>query len=293
VKDNRSRPQPEVVATTVVPRARKSSGQENFPVASWLLARERRPQVMAFYAFVRLADDIADDPELSADLKLAHLDRLERALVAGEGAEDWRRPAAVLRRTLDRTGVADRFARDLLEAFRRDARNAPCRDWDDLIDYCRYSAMPVGRFLMALHGEDERPGAASDALCTALQILNHLQDCGGDWRLLHRLYVPLRWLEAEGLGVDDLLAPAAGQAMRRVLDRVLDGVDQLLAVARPLGRLMRDRRLGMEAAAIARLALALSDELRRRDPLAERVELSRPRFLAVAAAGALSGLVGR
>jgi squalene synthase HpnC len=280
-------------AGAAAPAARKGSGEENFPVASLLLARARRPQVMAFYAFVRLADDIADDPGLEAAAKLRHLDALEAALLAGDGVEDWRAPAATLRRSLDRAGVADRFARDLLAAFRQDALNQPCRTWDDLIDYCRFSAMPVGRFLMALHGEDEGPGAASDALCTALQILNHLQDCGDDWRQLRRLYVPLDWLEAEGLSPDHLLAPRASPALRRVLHRVLDGVDGLMATARPLGRQMRDRRLGMEAAAIVRLALALGDELRRRDPLAERVELSRPRFLAHAAWGALGRLVGR
>lgn len=275
------------------PRARKGSGAENFPVASRLLAPARRPQVMAFYAFVRLADDIADDPALSAAHKLARLDELEQALVAGRGADDWRRPAATLRRVLDGCGVSDRFARDLLRAFRRDAHNRPCRDWDDLIDYCRFSAMPVGRFLMALHGEDETPGPASDALCTALQILNHLQDCADDWRRLGRLYVPLAWLDAEGRGPNDLLAPAADAALRRVLDRVLAGVDELLATARPLGRQMRDRRLGLEAAVIVRLAMALRDQLYRKDPLAGRVELSKPRFLAVAAAAALARLAGR
>jgi hydroxysqualene synthase len=275
------------------PRARKGAGEENFPVASLLLSPARRPTVMAFYDFVRLADDIADDSGLPAHQKLGRLDELEQALVAGRGDDDWRRPAAALRRALDRCGVPDRFARDLLRAFRRDAHNRPCRDWDDLIDYCRYSAMPVGRFLMALHGENDAPGPASDALCTALQILNHLQDCAEDWRQLGRLYVPLTWLAAEGLTPDDLLSPASSAALRRVLDRVLGGVDQLLLTAAPLGRQMRDRRLGLEAAVIVRLAKALRDRLYRDDPLAGRVELSKPRFAAIAAAAVLARLAGR
>lgn len=271
------------------PAARKSSEQENFPVASLLLPAGLRPHVMAFYAFVRLADDIADDGGLGAEAKLAYLDALEAALLAGEGAGDWRAPAARLRRSLDESGVSDRFARDLLRAFRADARNQPCRNWDDLIDYCRYSAMPVGRFLMALHGEGERPAAASDALCTALQILNHLQDCGDDWRDLRRLYVPLEWLRAEGLEPDALLATEAGPALRRVLDRVLAGVDELLVEAGPLGRLLVSRRLGLESAVIVKLAEALRVELGRRDPLAERVELSKPRRLVAGLRGLLAG----
>ncbi|MDP6709569.1 MAG: squalene synthase HpnC [Alphaproteobacteria bacterium] len=275
------------------PVARKASTEENFPVASLLLPAGLRPQVMAFYAFVRLADDIADDPDLDCEAKLARLDAFEAALDAGEGEGDWRAPAAVLRQSLDASGVPDRFARDLLRAFRSDARNAPCRDWDDLIDYCRYSAMPVGRFLMALHGEDEGPGAASDALCTALQILNHLQDCGDDWRQLQRLYVPLSWLQEEGLEADALLASSASPALRRVLDRALAGVDELLAEARPLGRLMRNRRLGLESAVIVNLAVALRGELDRRDPLAERVELSKPKRLWVGLGGIVQGLLRR
>jgi len=248
---------------------------------------------MAFYDFVRLADDIADDPNLERDQKLAHLDALDAALIAGGSETDWRAPAATLRASLAATGVADHFARDLLQAFRRDAINQPCRDWDDLIDYCRYSAMPVGRYLLALHGEDETPGPAADALCTALQILNHLQDCGDDWRKLRRLYLPLDWIEAEGLGTDALLAAYSSGAFRHVLDRALDGVDALLVLAAPLARQMRNRRLGYESAAIVALARALRDQLRRRDPLAERVALSRPAFLAVAARGVASRLIGR
>lgn len=248
---------------------------------------------MAFYDFVRLADDIADDPALPTEQKLVHLNALDAALTAGDGGNDWRAPASALRASLAATGVSDRFARDLLTAFRRDAVNAPCQDWDDLIDYCRYSAMPVGRFLMALHGEDDGPGPASDALCTALQILNHLQDCGDDWRRLRRLYVPLEWLEGEGLDTSVLLAPRSSAAFRRVLDRVLDRIDDLLTLADPLGGQMRDLRLGLESAAIVALAKALRHQLRRRDPLAERVELGKPAFLAVAGRGVISRLIRR
>ncbi len=275
------------------PRALKSHREENFPVASVLLPATLRPHVMAFYHFVRLADDIADSDELALEEKLAHLDHLDAVLTGAAAAEPWSEAGDGLRHSLAGSGVDARFARELLVAFRRDAENAPCRTWNDLIDYCRYSAMPVGRYLMALHGEDETPGSASDALCTALQILNHLQDCGDDWRALGRLYVPLDWLEAEGLGADDLLAPRSDARLRRVLDRTLDGVDALLVEAAPLARRMRHRRLGLESAVIVSLARRLRHELRRRDPLAERVELTKGARLAAGLGGIAAGLLRR
>ncbi len=275
------------------PIAVKTHGEENFPVASLLLPAALRPHVMAFYRFVRLADDIADNPDLEREEKLGYLDRLEAALVGTETAEDWCLPAVRLAESLAASGVDASFARRLLTAFRRDAINEPCRNWDDLIEYCRYSAVPVGRYLMALHGETEAPVTASDALCTALQILNHLQDCGEDWRQIRRLYIPLDWLTAEGLTPDDLLAPRADEQLRRVLDLVLDRVDALLIEAAPLARRMRHRRLALESAVIVSLAERLRDALRRRDPLAERVELAGPARLAAGLAGILAGILRR
>ena len=275
------------------PRVVKSHREENFPVASILLPAALRPHVMAFYRFVRLADDIADSPVLRREEKIAHLEQLESVLQEEAAAEAWSRPGEKLRESLATTGVDDIFARHLLTAFRRDAVNDPCRSWDDLIDYCRYSAMPVGRYLMALHGEAEEPGSASDALCSALQILNHLQDCATDWRALGRLYVPLDWLEAEGLAPDDLLRAGTDARLRRVLDRTLDGVDDLLIEAAPLARRMRHRRLGLESAVIVALARRLRDQLRRRDPLAERVELATGARLAAGLAGIVAGVLRR
>ena len=94
----------------------------------------------------------------------------------------------------------------MLHAFRLDAVKLRYRDWDDLMAYCRYSASPVGRQLLDLHGESRDTWPASDALCSALQVLNHLQDCADDYRLLDRVYLPLTDLAAEGIGVEALTA---------------------------------------------------------------------------------------
>ncbi|MBN8909015.1 MAG: squalene/phytoene synthase family protein, partial [Rhodospirillales bacterium] len=156
----------------------KDRGDENFPVGSALIAPRLRPHVHAFYAFARNADDIADSPTLAAEDKVFRLDTMEEVLL---GRREGGSPSALrLRASLAETGVTAQHSLDLLVAFRRDATKRRYASWDELYDYCRYSAMPVGRHVLDLHGEDAATHAPSDALCTSLQVLNHLQDCGRD-----------------------------------------------------------------------------------------------------------------
>jgi squalene synthase HpnC len=160
-------------------RSGKGHSDENFPVASWLIDARYRGIILAFYEFVRVADDIADHASLKPDDKLAQLDRLEQNLL---GNGDDNREAVRLRNALAERGLPPRHAQDLLTAFRMDVTKLRYTDWDDLIHYCSYSAMPVGRFVLDVHGESRATWAANDALCAALQINNHLQDCGKDFR---------------------------------------------------------------------------------------------------------------
>jgi farnesyl-diphosphate farnesyltransferase len=265
----------------------KEAGAENFPVASFLIRRDLRRHVRAFYRFARAADDIADAPGLMPAGKLARLDLLEQALTTGAPAL----PAvAPLRESLRATGVADVHARELLQAFRQDATTTRWRDWAALTAYCRVSAAPVGRHVLALHGIGDAAWPASDALCAALQVLNHLQDCGEDHRALGRVYLPMDLVRAQGARVHDLAGAQLTPALRAVLDTVLDRVDALLVVARALpGQVRRgprpDRRLAGECAAILAVAVRLSQRLRRGDPLAGRVRLSPIDRLVVMATG--------
>jgi hydroxysqualene synthase len=270
--------QPETVETP----SGKGAGDENFPVASLLVARRLRPHVARFYAFARAADDIADNPGLPPEDKLRRLDLLEAGLDGRPGVA----VAFALRESLAETGVPDRHARDLLAAFRQDATKLRYRDWDDLLGYCELSANPVGRYLMDLHGEARALWPAADALCTALQILNHLQDCQADYRRLDRVYLPVDWLAGQGIEVEVLDLPAAPPGLRRVLDLCLDGCEALIATARTRPVRPRSRRLHAEMALITRLAARLAARLRRQDPLAGRVGLSRADF----ARAGLSGL---
>jgi squalene synthase HpnC len=257
----------------------KGSGDENFQVGSWLLPPALRPHVAAFYAFVRAADDVADNPALAPDDKIARLDAFERALTGPEDAAAALPKAQALRASLAETGVTARHAVDLLAAFKRDATKLRYRDWPDLLGYCALSASPVGRYLLDLHGEPTELYAYSDPLCDALQVLNHLQDCQADYRALNRVYLPLDSFAAAGIDVTALDQPQSSPALRQVLDRALDGVDQLLARARALPRVLASRRLAAESGVIVAIAERLAALLRRRDPVATRVELSKPQFL--------------
>lgn len=261
------------------PASGKTARGENFPVGSWLIAAPLRPHVAQFYAFARAADDVADTRGLPAAEKLRLLDRFEAGL---DGVADSPDCARRLRECLGACGVTDVHARNLLAAFRRDAVNPRCADWGDLLGYCALSAHPVGRFLLDLHGESPerspRIYAASDALCAALQVLNHLQDIDLDCRALDRIYLPQDWLAAEGVAETDLVALGATPGLRRVIDRTLDGCDGLIARAAALPAGLRSRRLAAESAAILALARRLAARLRRGDPLAMRVALSRGDF---------------
>jgi hydroxysqualene synthase len=257
----------------------KGTRHENFQVGSWLLPAALRPHVAAFYAFVRAADDIADNPDLAPDDKIRRLERFEAALTGPPGLAASLPKAQALRTTLLATGVSSRHALDLLAAFKRDATKRRYRDWPDLLSYCALSASPVGRFLLDLHGETRELYRFSDPLCDALQVLNHLQDCRADYLGLDRVYLPLDGFDAAGVGVEALRGRGASAALRAVLDRALGGVDELLSSAGNLPRALRSSRLAGESAVVLEMARRLAKELRARDPLAERVELTRPAFL--------------
>ena len=271
--------------TLETPSGKGRSG-ENFPVGSWLIRRDLRPHVHAFYRFARNADDIADNPALTPDDKVRRLDRMAAILDGASGDDS---PAAVaMHASLAQTGVTAQHCHDVLHAFRLDATKLRYRDWDDLMGYCRYSASPVGRQLLDLHGESRDTWPPSDALCSALQVLNHLQDCAADYHALDRVYLPLDDLGAAGCTVEALAAPAAVPGLRRVIDSLLDRTEALIAAARDLPPRVAARGLRWESAVIVALAGRLALRLRRGDPLATRVKLSKNDFTAAFLTGILA-----
>lgn len=271
-------------------RSGKGSHDENFPVASLLIRRRHRPAILAFYEFVRVADDIADHPSMPGPEKLAHLDKLEATLLGDDDSEP---EGVALRAMLRRHGLTPLHAQHLLQAFRQDVVKKRYADWDELIDYCRFSAMPVGRYVLDVHGEPQSTWPASDALCAALQIINHVQDCAKDYRDLDRVYVPLDALGANGLDVNALAAPQASPALRKTLRGLLGRTTLLLQQSRPFASQVGDTRLAMEIAAIQALAERLIGVLHDHDPLCDKVHLSKAAMLGTAGRAAVSVLARR
>ena len=276
--------------TPVEARSGKGHRDENFPVASRLIHPRHRAPILAFYEFVRTADDIADHSTLAPQEKLALLDRLGATLL-GKSDDD---PVGVaLRSQLAARQLSPRHAQDLLAAFRLDVTKLRYRDWDDLIGYCTYSAMPVGRFVLDVHGESRATWPANDALCAALQIINHLQDCGKDYRNLDRVYIPLDVLAETGASVEELAAGRASASLLACIHKVASRTGALLRDSKPFSASIEDTRLALEVAVIHTFAERLVRLLAQRDPLSERVHLGKAGVAGFGVLGLLWGATRR
>jgi hydroxysqualene synthase len=268
-------------------RSGKGHRDENFPVASHLIHPRFRAPILAFYDFVRVADDIADHADLAPERKLELLDRLEASLLGTSEAD----PEGVrLRAILAERSLSPRHAQDLLDAFRLDVTKLRYANWDELMHYCGLSAMPVGRYVLDVHGESRATWPASDAICAALQIINHIQDCRNDFRDLDRVYIPLDAMTAAGTTVAALDAPQSSPALLACLHQLSARTAGLLRDGYVLPDQIRDFRLSLEISVIHRLADSLVRTLMVRDPLRDKVHLKSFGFAGVGLLGVLHGL---
>ena len=271
-------------------RSGKTHRDENFPVASWIIHPRHRALILAFYNFVRTADDIADHARLGEHDKLRLLDLLEAELL-GQG--DSQPEAVKLRRALAERSMPPRHALDVLTAFRMDVTKLRYENWDEVIHYCRYSAMPVGRFMLDVHGESTSTWPASDALCAGLQINNHLQDCGKDYRDLNRVYVPRDALAAAGASVEALGADRASAPLLRCLHSLAAKTEILLNESKSLSAAVKDVRLGLEIAVIQAFADKIVRLLKVRDPLCQTVHLGPTELLLYSIGGVAGEMMRR
>jgi squalene synthase HpnC len=271
-------------------RSGKTYRDENFPVASWIIHPRHRALILAFYNFVRTADDIADHATLAPSEKIAYLDLLESELL---GNGDSQSEAVNLRRALAERAISPRHALDVLIAFRMDVTKLRYENWDEVIHYCRYSAMPVGRFMLDVHGESPSTWAASDALCAGLQINNHLQDCAKDYKDLDRVYLPRDALLGAGASVDMLGQPRAPAPLLQCLHALAVKTERLLDDSLSLAAEVKDFRLGVEISVIQSFAQAIVSMLKVRDPLGERVHLSPIELIGRSVAGIVGEMARR
>jgi squalene synthase HpnC len=220
---------------------------ENFPVASRLLPAEARPHIAAVYAFARIADDFADEGDRSDQARIALLDgwreHLHRA-AAGQAPADASDESAIfvaLGETMRRCSLDVTLFDDLLSAFRQDVVTKRYETWDDLLDYCRRSANPVGRLVLRIAGyRDRQLDEWSDAVCTALQLANFWQDLEIDWRK-GRVYVPLSIVQASTADLQDLGRRRMSPEWQRVLADVTARTRVLFDFGRPVADGVRGR----------------------------------------------------
>ncbi|XLM19692.1 squalene synthase HpnC, partial [Chromobacterium piscinae] len=219
---------------------------ENFPVGSLLLPRKMRRAVHAIYHFARYADDVADEGDAAPAERLAELDRIEADLDRIAVGEPPRialmAPLAV---AIAEHALPLQPFRDLLSAFRQDVGKARYQSFGELVDYCRRSANPVGRLLLALYGEtDPRSLAQSDGICTALQLINFWQDVAVDWQK-NRVYLPQEDLSRFGVDEAQIAEGRFDAKWRALMLYQVERARKMLQAGAPLGKTLRGR-LGLE-----------------------------------------------
>ena len=272
----------------------KNISYENFPVASWLLPKALRLHIITFYNFARAADDIADAVDINPDEKTRKLKQFSDGITKTNPEHTSPLPALKMAESLQKTNISSGYCLDLLAAFKQDVTKNRYQNWQELIDYCHLSAAPVGRYMINLHGgfrdQTSHDYKGSDALCIALQILNHLQDCREDFELLNRVYLPLDIIRAHNATLDHLIADEITPELRNCLNNILDNVDALITTSQDFPSKLDNLWLGMESQIIINVAVQLSKKLRKYDPIKSRVKISKLNYIRCFASGSLKVL---
>ena len=245
---------------------------ENFPVGSWLLPKHARRHLHRIYAFARTADDLADEVRDAAALAAFRADFLKHL----DGGRSDVPMFAELVQTIRELRLQESLFTDLLDAFAQDCTQTRY-DRAELMDYCSRSADPIGRLVLAVHGyRDQRLDELSDRICTALQLLNHLQDLRSDLRERDRIYFPQEDLERFQVGESQLLAERADPAVRALVRHWAKWLASEFAAGWPLVGAVRGR-LRCELRAILRGAAAVLHRIAAEggDVLGGRVHLTK------------------
>ncbi len=250
----------------------KNYKQENFPVGSWLLSKKLRPQILIFYKFARAADDIADSPNLNSKEKIRRLDLFVKAIQSND-IKIYK--VDNLKEVCIKNKIKINHALNLLKAFKQDAVKKRYRNWSELINYCKYSAVPVGRFVIDLHKERKISYKYSDPLCIALQILNHIQDCKEDYNKINRVYLPLTFLKKHNVRLQQLKKNRIEKNLRLTINDVLLHTEKLINEADKYKKVMKNKKLSKETAFILEIAKSLLKLLKKKDPLRNKIVLNK------------------
>ncbi len=252
-----------------------NSHYENFPVASRLLPERMRLPVAVVYAFARTADDMADEGDLSPKERLAALDEYAAKLDATQQGEILSDPVFIaLADVLKRYTLPVQLFHDLLIAFRLDVTKKRYDDFQDVLDYCRYSANPVGRLLLYLHDSvSEENLQMSDHICTALQLINFWQDIRQDYEENNRIYLPQDELARFGVSEDQIREGRTDDNMRELMGLQIKRSREIMFVGTPLGHRVGGR-FGLELRLIIQGGLRVLERLEQ----SQHDLLARPRL---------------
>jgi squalene synthase HpnC len=223
------------------------SHYENFPVASRLLPKHLRQPISVIYAFARRADDFADEGDLSNDERIAALNDFSDKLDLIEQNKDVDDATFIaLADVIKQHQLPISLFHDLLTAFKMDVTKARYANFGEVMEYCRYSANPVGRLLLHLNKETSPQSLGySDAICSALQLTNFLQDISQDLEESDRVYIPQDEMEKFGVSEDDIRNKITSPASRRLIQFQIERTRKLMQSGAPLGKVLKGR-MGLE-----------------------------------------------
>ncbi len=237
---------------------------ENFPVASWLLPSRLRKPIETIYVFARSADDFADEGDLTNSTRIDLLNGYEHELDLIEAGLPSTIPLFInLAATIRNHQLPIQLFRDLLSAFRQDVTKTRYANFAELMDYCRRSADPIGRLLLQLDGQTAPERLAwSDAICSALQLINHWQDVAIDWQKNDggRVYLPLDDLDRFGLSERDIANKTDSPAWREMMAFQCARARKLIQFGAPLGHTLSGR-MGAELRVIIAGGAAILDKI--------------------------------
>lgn len=275
--------------------ASKNMTNENFPVAK-LVKKSLRPIVIAYYKAARLADDIADDEHLQAAEKLALLQEIETDFYAGlqQKSQPHQQDFAYeLGQIFAAEQLDASLYTDLLKAFAKDAKGIEIEVWEQLIDYCRFSAAPVGRFILALYDESPTTYLPAETLCAVLQISNHLQDLKSDAISLKRCYLPLDVLDKFGAHLSDVYLDKTYPPLQQAIIFINQKLKQMLADSLVLLSVTRSKRLKIQLGIIHSLTNSMLKKIDNNDVLVKKIRLNFYDYLKALLVGSCKGLFAK
>jgi squalene synthase HpnC len=252
-----------------------SNHYENFPVASWLLPKQLRNPVSVIYAFARTADDFADEGDLDNKSRLDYLDNMSARLEEINRGVAQQDPLFIaLNDTINQYSLPLELFQDLLTAFKMDITKKRYQNFDEVLEYCRYSANPVGRLLLHLYNAATPQNLGwSDNICSALQLINFLQDIEQDYHEMNRIYIPLDDMSRHTITEQDIQNRRDDPAMWKLITIQTERAQKLMKSGMPLGRVLKGR-IGVELRMIISGGLRILDKLHSRD----RRIYNRPRL---------------